>query len=237
MFRPVFHLCAATINAYTILYDQLYIVLPLPAKELEDLPLQSRSMFLTMWCLIMQTIFYCIAFMNDIFGSEAKSSKRAPIIRKIKDTLFSLAFPVAIYVSLAFWSIYAVDKQLIFPDHIERLYPKWVNHVMHTTVAIFIIIELLSSYRSYPSRATGFFIIIAFNCSYILWMFVIYMRTGVWVYPIFDHLNWFARAIFITASVCVALTFYILGEKLNSMVCSSTSSPQETYANGKSKSR
>ncbi|CAG5048379.1 unnamed protein product [Parnassius apollo] len=153
MLLPIFHLFAAGIDTYVMWYDQHYVELPVHNELLKDLPLKSRSLFLTIWCLIMQIAYHTIAFLNDIFGSNDPSPKKKPLIRLIKDTLFSLAFPVAIYVSVAFWSIYAVDKDLIFPDSVEKLYPTWMNHVMHTTVSIFMFLELLMTYRNYPSRA------------------------------------------------------------------------------------
>ncbi|CAH0726288.1 unnamed protein product, partial [Brenthis ino] len=122
MLRPLFHISVVAINSFVLCYDQLYIDLPMPNKAMEKLPLRSRSMFLTIWCLILQTVYHFIAFLNDIAGSNAPSSKRPPIIRRIKDVLFTLSFCVAIYVSFAFWSIYAIDKELIFPDHISKLY-------------------------------------------------------------------------------------------------------------------
>ncbi|XP_046961507.1 androgen-induced gene 1 protein-like [Vanessa cardui] len=229
MLRVLFHLTVVTINSFVLWYDQTYIVLPLPVKEMETLPLKSRSMFLTIWCLILQTVYHFIALLNDIFGSSAKSPKKPPIIRQIKDTLFSLAFATAIYVSIAFWSIYAIDKELIFPEHIEKLYHPSFNHVLHTTVSVFIIIELLTSYRNYPSRKIGFSVMLTFFISYIVWFFTIYAKTGAWVYPVFELFNWPLRVVFIVLSVSTAALLYMFGEKLNNFVCSHK---KESHSNG-----
>ncbi|CAK1603518.1 unnamed protein product [Parnassius mnemosyne] len=215
MLLPIFHLSAAAIDSYVIWYDQNYVELPVHNELLKDLPLKSRTMFLTIWCLIMQIAYHTIAFLNDIIGSNDPSPKKKPLIRLIKDTLFSLAFPIAIYVSVAFWSIYTVDKDLIFPDVIEKLYPTWMNHVMHTMVTIFMFLELIMTSRNYPSRAVGISITLAFSMSYIAWYLMIYFKTGVWVYPIFDTLNWPSRIVFIVISNIVILGVYVFSEKLN----------------------
>ncbi|CAK1603519.1 unnamed protein product [Parnassius mnemosyne] len=215
MLLPIFHLSAAAIDSYVMWYDQNYVELPVHNELLKDFPLKSRSLFLTIWCLIMQIAYHTIAFLNDIIGSNDPSPKKKPLIRLIKDTLFSLAFPIAIYVSVAFWSIYAVDKDLIFPDVIEKLYPTWMNHVMHTTVAIFMFLELILTSRSYPSRAVGISITLAFSMSYIAWLLIIYFKSGEWAYPFLNILNWPLRIVFFGISTIVILGVYDFSEKLN----------------------
>ncbi|CAH2105006.1 unnamed protein product [Euphydryas editha] len=218
MLRPLFHLTVVAINSFVLWYDQTYIKLPMPAKGMENLPLKSRSMFLTFWCLMLQTVYHFVALLNDLFGTNTRMPKKAPIIRRIKDTLFTLAFVAAIYVSLAFWSIYFIDKELIFPDHIEKLYHPSINHVMHTTVAVFIIIDMLMTHINYPSRKIGFTVTMTFFISYIIWFFYIYAKTGAWVYPVFDPLNWPLRIIFVSISLTLGAIFYFAGEKLNYVI-------------------
>ncbi|XP_039764781.1 androgen-induced gene 1 protein-like [Pararge aegeria] len=229
MSRALFHLSVVTINTFVMWYDQTYITFPFPVKEMEGFPLKSRSMFLTIWCLILQTVYHFVAFLNDVFGTDARSPKKRPAIRQIKDTLFALVFPTAIYVSVAFWGIYFTDKELIFPERIEKLYHPALNHVMHTTVTVFIIIELFTSYRNYPSRNIGYLMTFSLYISYILWFFVIYAKTGAWVYPVFEPLNWPMRFVFIALSLVVASGLYILGEKVNNYVCKTR---RQVYTNG-----
>lgn len=59
-------------------------------------------------------------------------------------------------------------------------------------------------------------------------MFYLYFKTDVWVYPFMDLLSWNLRFIFCVASTGAALGIYILGERLNSLVCPSG----KVYANG-----
>ncbi|XP_023942362.1 androgen-induced gene 1 protein [Bicyclus anynana] len=231
MSRALLHLSVASLNTFVMWYDQTYITFPFAVKEMEGFPLKSRSMFLTIWCLILQTVYHFVAFLNDVFGTNAQSPKKTPVIRQIKDTIFSLAFPTAIYVSIAFWSIYAIDKELIFPERISKLYHPALNHVMHTTVSLFIIIELFTSYRNYPSRKVGYMVTFSFYISYLVWFFIVYAKTGAWVYPVFQPLNWPMRFLFIILSVSGATGLYILGEKINNLVCKTR---KQSYTNGTS---
>lgn len=162
-------------------------------------------------------------------GTNAPAPKRPPIIRRIRDNLFTIAFCVAMYVSIAFWSIYSIDKELIFPERIAKLYHPSVNHVMHSTVGIFIMIELLTSNINFPSRKFGLSLLYTFLLTYLIWFFNIYFKTGAWVYQIFEHLNWPGRILFAGLSLAVAGVFYIAGEKLHSLV-----NVRQSYTNGTS---
>lgn len=183
---------------------------------------------------ILQIAYHTVAFLNDVFGTNAASPKKKPTIRLIKDVLFSVAFPIAMYVSGAFWGIYAVDKDLIFPEHIAKLYPVWVNHVLHTTVAIFMFIELLTTNRNYPSRKVGLSVMSVFIGAYISWYLTVYFKTGTWAYPLFDELNWPLRIMFLLFSYLLVIAIYIFAEKLNYVT---GSSKVEKNLSGKHKKR
>ncbi|XP_038210141.1 androgen-induced gene 1 protein-like [Zerene cesonia] len=214
MALPLMHLFAAILNSYTLWYDQKYINVKF-SEGLDNYPFRNRVLFLTMWNLALQAVYMTIAFLNDLVGTNAASPKKPPAIRKIKDALFSLAYPLAVYVSLAFWGIYYVDKELIFPEHLEKAFPPWVNHVMHTLVSVFINIEMFTSHIKYPSNFINLSLIHVFVVSYIVWIFIVYGQSGVWVYPVLGFLNWPARLFFISGSIVVANILNILGKTLN----------------------
>ncbi|XP_049872073.1 androgen-dependent TFPI-regulating protein-like [Pectinophora gossypiella] len=219
MLLPVFHLTVVIINSFTIWYDQNYVKFPFKEQiSKHNLPFNNRILFLTMWGLTLQTVYFAVALLNDILGSNARSPKKTSFLRLFKDALFSLAFPLALYVFLAFWGIYFIDKDLIFPDELAKAMPAWCNHVMHTTIAPFILIELLFSPRNYPPRKLGVFLILLFNLSYISYLNYIYNKTDTWVYPVLDVMNWPLRVIFFAASAFVSVIMYILGENIDAVV-------------------
>ncbi|KAL4710015.1 hypothetical protein ACJJTC_015993 [Scirpophaga incertulas] len=219
MLLPLFHVSVLSLYAYSLWYDQQYLDLPFPAKGYEEMPFKARLMFLTMWCLILQSVYFFLSLMNDFFGSNEPFPRKRPIIRLVKDTVFSLAFALAVYVGSSFWSIYHFDKELIFPEKIERIFPRWLNHSMHTFIVLFILIELFATNKNYPPRKVGVAIATTFFLSYLIWMHILYERTGAWAYPIFKVLNLPARIAFFAVSILGGLTLYILGEKLNGLVC------------------
>ncbi|XP_053612183.1 androgen-dependent TFPI-regulating protein-like [Plodia interpunctella] len=234
MLRPVFHLSVVALNVFSLWYDQNYLDFPFPAEGYSRMTLKGRLMFLTMWCFILQTLYFTVSLLNDILGTNATAlaPKKTPLIRSIKDLMFSLAFPVALYVSIAFWGIYAIDKNLVFPEHIEKIFPVWFNHTLHTLIAIFMFIELFVTNKTYPSRKFGIFLTVTYTLSYVVWLHILRERTGMWVYPIFEVLNLPQRVVYFASSTAVAAGFYIFGEKINSAVAKKSNNP---YANGRVK--
>ncbi|XP_063358690.1 androgen-induced gene 1 protein-like [Cydia amplana] len=218
MLLRLFHLSAASLFWYTVWYDQSFINVPFPNEKYAQYALKGRVTFLTFWCLVLQTLYFTVSVLNDYIGTNVDHPKQSSILRSIKDTMFILAFPIALYVTSFFWGIYAIDKELIFPDWIAKLIPSWVNHTMHSLVLLFIAFELVITYRRYPSRSVGYSIVVCFNFMYTFWFHYIYYQTGVWVYPIYGVLNWPARVGLQLTSTTLAIGFYLLGEKLNEFV-------------------
>ncbi|RZC33098.1 androgen-induced gene 1 protein-like [Asbolus verrucosus] len=132
-----------------------------------------------------------------------------------------LAFPLSMFVGLTFWAIYFVDRELIFPRALDKYFPVWLNHVMHTNIMIFILIELYTSYRKYPSRKFGLTVLSVFMLVYLVWIHVIHAYSGMWVYPILEVLNFPLRIVFFLGLLGLSIGLYVFGEKLNGLIWSS----------------
>lgn len=122
------------------------------------------------------------------------------------------------FVGLTFWIIYAIDRELVLPRAVDPYFPSWLNHVMHTNIMLFVLIEFVTTFRRYPSRQKGCTILGVFMVTYLTWMLTIYKFSGFWVYPILDVLNWPLRLVFFVALLGLAQGLYFLGEKLNGVV-------------------
>lgn len=124
---------------------------------------------------------------------------------------------MSMFVGLTFWGLYAIDRELVFPKAIDEFFPGWLNHVMHTNIMIFILIEMYTSSRRYPSRKLGMSILILFMLFYLIWIHIIHSYSGMWVYPVLDVLNLPGRISFFAGLLGLSLSLYILGEKLNTL--------------------
>ncbi|XP_018570337.1 androgen-induced gene 1 protein-like isoform X3 [Anoplophora glabripennis] len=218
MIRRLFYTLAFMHYFYGVWYDLNYVKLP-GLKPTSGIPLKGRLRFLTFWDMLLQGFFFAICLLNDFIGTNENVPKRIPLIRKIKDLILaSLAFPLANFVALTFWGLYLVDRELIFPKALDPYFPTWLNHVMHTNIAVFILIELFTSFRKYPSRKQGIGILVAFMAVYLVWIHIIHSYTGMWVYPILEVLNLPLRIVFFAVLLGFTIALYILGERLNGLV-------------------
>ncbi|XP_050828071.1 androgen-induced gene 1 protein isoform X4 [Serinus canaria] len=129
-----------------------------------------------------------------------------------------LAFPVGVFVVTMFWSIYIYDRELVYPKLLDNFIPAWLNHGMHTTVLPFVLIEMRTTHHQYPSRSCGLAAVCTFAVGYILWVCWIHHVTGVWVYPLLEHLSPGVKIIFFAAVTVIINVFYLVGEVLNNYI-------------------
>ncbi|KAK7867791.1 hypothetical protein R5R35_001208 [Gryllus longicercus] len=175
--------------------------------------------YLTFWNMCLQSLYFTICVLNDIAGSNEIAPKNPPLIRRIKDyMLCTVAFPVSMFVGLTFWGLYAIDRELVFPKALDPYFPSWLNHVMHTNIMIFIVLEMVLSFRKYPTRGNGTGGLTAFMCVYLVWTFIIYFYSGAWVYPVLEVLNWGQRAIFFIVLLLFVNSLYFVGEFVNKTI-------------------
>lgn len=117
-----------------------------------------------------------------------------------------------------FWSIYIYDRELVYPKLLDNFIPAWLNHGMHTTVLPFVLIEMRTTHHQYPSRSCGLAAVCTFAVGYILWVCWIHHVTGVWVYPLLEHLSPGVKIIFFAAVTVIINVFYLVGEVLNNYI-------------------
>lgn len=87
---------------------------------------------------------------------------------------------------------------------------------MHTNIMVFITLELLTTYRQYPSRRACLASLSLFMAVYLVWLHVVKHYSGVWVYPVLQVLDLPQRCVFFAVSIAVGALLYFVGELLNS---------------------
>jgi hypothetical protein len=99
--------------------------------------------FLTFWNMWVQLIYFSICLVNDFTGGRKsannnKSGKQGRgFLERAEDYLFaSIAFPMGLFVGIAFWGLYAFNRELVYPAVLDKIVPVWLNHAMHTTYVI-----------------------------------------------------------------------------------------------------
>lgn len=110
-----------------------------------------------------------------------------------------------------------------------------MNHVMHTNIMIFISIEMLTSFRAYPSRSLCVGSLGVFSVAYLVWIHIVKHNSGVWVYPVLEVLNLPLRLVFFAMSLVILQVLYFAGEALNKVVWRKELALQKPRSSNKSK--
>nr|XP_033770993.1 androgen-induced gene 1 protein-like isoform X2 [Geotrypetes seraphini] len=180
----------------------------------------GRWKYLTFINQVLQTILYGISLMTDLlqlFGYNKKEGFCFDLL-VLRDCFFSiLAFPVGTFVVGSFWGIYAYDRELIYPEKLDKVIPMWLNHAMHTVVLPLLLLELTTCFHQYPGRKKGLLGLGIFCIAYLIWMLWIKYIAGIWVYPFLAKMNSVGMVIFIVVSILIMMHLYFLGEFLTKL--------------------
>ncbi|XP_074043833.1 androgen-induced gene 1 protein isoform X1 [Macrotis lagotis] len=197
--------------------------------------------FLTFIDLVIQAVFFGICVLTDLSSLLTRGSSNHEQERQLKKLislrdwmLAVLAFPVGVFVVTVFWSIYIYDREMVYPKLLDNFIPAWLNHGMHTTVLPFILIEMRTSHHQYPSRSCGLAAVCTFAVGYILWVCWVHHVTGIWVYPLLEHIGPGAKITFFGIATVLMNLLYLLGEVLNNYIWDTQRSMEECKERPKS---
>ncbi|XP_014896437.1 androgen-dependent TFPI-regulating protein isoform X1 [Poecilia latipinna] len=214
--RAAFHISA--FSWYT------FIVNYLAAKDGEELPAGifvygGPWKYLTFLNLLLQMTFFGLAAVNDLQPGEKAES----LLNRWKDLLFSVfAFPVGTFVVVLFWTIFAYDRELVYPANIDAFFPPWINHAMHTLVLPVLLGEVLVQPHTYPQMRHALAALSVVGVAYLSWIVWVYLTVGVWVYPLLGHFSAAGLLGFFFFNMVVVTLLYLLGDRLNSQIWSET---------------
>ncbi|XP_042239645.1 androgen-dependent TFPI-regulating protein-like isoform X2 [Homarus americanus] len=213
--RTLFHLILALHYGYGI---NVYLYGLNPPQEIIALRKIGYGAFkyLTFWDMLLQFTYFTLAFVNDILGSCSITAKKQSALQKFCDFYFStVVFAIGSFVSISFWGLYNINRDLIFPVVFDSWFPNWLNHNVHTTPLVGVLTELYLVPHTFPKRKTGLTVVTCLCLLYLIWVCFIAYQSGHWVYPILAALPLIERAVFISAMSVLISLFYIVGEVLN----------------------
>ena len=194
--------------AWAIHYQSYRVNMPVKLSP-ERLAFGGVWKYLTFLNMLLQCIFFSIALLSNY-------TKR---LTKVRDIMFaSAAFPMGLFVGVIFWSLWAVDRELVFPVKLDEYIPPLVNHLMHTTVIPLQLGQLLLVKHKYPARVIGYTITATLCMAYLAWVNIIYFYGGFWVYPVFSVLTPVQRVAFMVVCSGLGGLLYLGGELLNKII-------------------
>ncbi|XP_036671701.3 androgen-induced gene 1 protein [Drosophila suzukii] len=203
------HLTAAVHLGYAIYYDYRFAQMPELAVTLRlEPPMGGKFKYMTFLGGLLQFGYYALALTYDLLRRRS--------LRKLRDyILATFVVPLALTVGMTFWTLYGIDRESIYPELLDLVYPNWLNHAMHTFVVVYALVEMGVTRHQYPPRRRGFAGLGAFMAGYLVWLHFVWFRTGIWVYPFLGGLQWPLRILFFALIMALGFGYYLLGEHVN----------------------
>ncbi|XP_068621915.1 androgen-dependent TFPI-regulating protein-like isoform X1 [Battus philenor] len=215
--KTVFHIFSLLHHFYVSLFAAHLELETNPNVEIRSL-YTYRVAYLTGWNFAFQTIFLMLSLAHDVLEwMDKHESHFASRLRYWRDVIFSgLVVPFTLFVSLMFWCVYAVDRELVFPEVYDAVVPWWFNHCVHTNISIVILIETLLQARRRPRDFKKEIIFVtAVDLAYAVVYYAIYFFTHRWLYKVFGVMTWWQVCLYQLLIWGSSYTFYFLQFPIN----------------------
>ncbi|KAF2069564.1 hypothetical protein CYY_009120 [Polysphondylium violaceum] len=103
--------------------------------------------FLTFWSQLILAFFYSVSILVDLIDLTKlfdKTSDSYYSIVKQRDLFFrAIVFPIGFSLTVIFWTLYAYDRELIFPSFLDTFFPKYLNLIQHALPGFLVLFEIL----------------------------------------------------------------------------------------------
>lgn len=172
--------------------------------------------YLTILNLWLQIIYYSIALFRELLSIVVKpKSPTARYLRSAVDGLHaSAAWPFGLFVAIAFWAIYAVDRELVYPQSLDKYIPQWLNHVMHTVHIPLLLVDKYVAFHRQPKQWSGIGAMFGLSVLYLSWVLYLAIYRDIWVYPILEVLPWSLRIVGFVLAWFLMMAFYKMGQAI-----------------------
>lgn len=217
MIAQLFHVCVFAYSMYIghWMSENMIKEKEIPTKDPIVITMRRFSLrFLTNWTFTLQNLYFLLCLGEDILNLLGGFQKFRGKLSKTKNYLFTvLVAPMSVFVTVAFWSMWLIDRELIFPKPLDQVLPSWINHSIHTTTSLFVLCEMYLCYHAYPKFQQAVLGISAYLAVYVICLVGTYLHSGIWLYPIFKTMTWSLRIVFFIVMYLLAIFIYIT-EKL-----------------------
>ena len=179
----------------------------------------GRTKFLTYNNEFVQLMFFTIQLLADLIPMKT-------CLQRSSDILFTTtALPLATFVTIAFWVLYVIDRDYVYPETWDQVIPFYINDFQHTTPPFLVLGEIFLVHHHFPSNfCAAVIVIFGIDILYVSWVVHVFFVTEWWCYPfmklMYDIMSQspFAVAIFFTAIFTViSLVLYKCGQFISEM--------------------
>lgn len=189
-----------------IVYSRALYFLLYQSRTIINESYGSHFQYLTVLGLCASLLAQTVSLFSVLTGS------RLSVLVAVKKRLNFIAAPAELLISMLYWSLRAVDPQLLIDPKIDALLPQWVDLSIHVYPAFVETVDVLfftSRYRN--SSVSAFTLFLAITALYWKWVHHTFSMNGFFPYPLLELLDQEKRAmLFVGATVILTLNFKAL---------------------------
>ncbi|KAL1464337.1 hypothetical protein WDU94_003993 [Cyamophila willieti] len=175
--------------------------------------------FLTNWNFFAQTSFFFVTVLLDLIRFTNAFPKALELLQKVTSSvLFSIIIPLSCFVSIFFWSVFLYNRELVFPKVLDNVMAPWLNHAIHSMIVVNLLIEINLVRHNLPKTSHSLLLLTVFMGVYLYILLNTFFTEGIWIYPIFDRLNWPLRIITFTLSITIEILLLLGARALNTVI-------------------
>lgn len=170
--------------------------------------LGGRFKFLTHINISLQSGFFAIQLLADLSPGPFKRR-----LQKLADLVFTtMVLPLAIFIPVSFWGLYAIDRNLIYPEVFDEVIPQYINHFVHTAILLWALCEVYLFHHHFPGTKWAAAIIFTYSLAYSLWLVYLYVATNWWCYSFMRRIgSLYVMAPFFACSMLLCFGLHLLG--------------------------
>nr|XP_021190275.2 androgen-dependent TFPI-regulating protein isoform X2 [Helicoverpa armigera] len=220
--RLIFHVIASGVFHSVLMYGGYLWMQLLQREDVTEPAIVTAKLFtpcyLTNWNFLFQTIFLTMSLVYDLMEwFDRHETGLGRKLRFCRDVMFSgLVVPLTLFISTMFWTLFWIDRELVFPVVYDQLVPWWFNHCVHTNIAIVILIETVLQARRHPTHyklelwLTG-----GAGVLYAIVYYSIFFFAHRWLYAVFGIMTWWQVCLYQILIWTSTFVFYYIQFPIN----------------------
>ncbi|XP_047038476.1 androgen-dependent TFPI-regulating protein-like isoform X2 [Helicoverpa zea] len=220
--RLIFHVIASGVFHSVLIYGGYLWMQLLQKEDVTEPAIVTAKLFtpcyLTNWNFLFQTIFLTMSLVYDLMEwFDRHETSLGKKLRFCRDVMFSgLVVPLTLFISTMFWTLFWIDRELVFPVVYDQLVPWWFNHCVHTNIAIVLLIETVLQARRHPTHyklelwLTG-----GAGVLYAIVYYSIFFFAHRWLYAVFGIMTWWQVCLYQILIWTSTFVFYYIQFPIN----------------------
>ncbi|XP_022207602.2 androgen-dependent TFPI-regulating protein [Nilaparvata lugens] len=222
MFRKLCH-CIIMIYYLFFVYFGLRLLFFYDVENVSDIFKKTvvdknPFMYFSLWGVTFQLVYFTFVIIldyTDITSEKSRSPWKNCLETFRKHFFMAIVFPTTLLIGLTFWTFFIYDRELIYPEVLDREVPFVLNHCCHTIPPILVFIHLFLADQSDINSTVCIVLISIMELLYtvcFIWSGIMY---GNWIYLMYDTMRADKIAsIFVICYITTCLSF-VFGRKLS----------------------